>query len=243
MTSTLFQDFDERAKEVSKYFYFLKNLEQGSIQLSMGNTNNPKTKPINNDLEKTLKATGYLLLYNLVEATMRNAIETIFDELKTQRVSFDDVREEIRKMIINHVRDKDIQSTDALLIGLRNISVDIISVTFDALVKKENKKRLFSGNVDAREIKKTAKFYGFSSQTNNSKTQDGSDLLTIKTNRNDLAHGFKTFEEVGKNATANELLKIQKRVICYLREILENIEIYISNKEYLQINVENSENN
>jgi hypothetical protein len=235
MTSTLFQDFNERAKEVSKYFYFLKNLEQGYIQLSMGNPNNIKTKPIDDDLENTLKATGYLLLYNLVEATMRNAIETIFDELKIQQVSFDDVRKEIKKIIINHVRDKDIQSTDTLLQGLINISVDIISVTFDALIKKENKKRLFSGNVDAQKIRNIAKIYGFSSQTNKSKTKDGSDLLTIKTNRNDLAHGFKSFEEVGKNATADELLKIQKRVICYLREILENVENYISNQEYLQI--------
>ncbi|MBD2666393.1 hypothetical protein B6N60_04240 [Richelia sinica FACHB-800] len=242
MTSTLFQDFNERAKEVSKYFYFLKNLEQGSIKLNMGNANNPTTKLIDDDLEKTLKATGYLLLYNLVEATMRNAIEKIFDELKTRRVSFDDVREEIRRMIINHIRYKDIQSEDALLLGLRNISVDIISVTFDALVKKENKKRLFSGNVDALEIKNTAKIYGFSSQTNKRKTRDGTDLLTIKTNRNDLAHGFKSFEEVGRNATADELLKIQKRVISYLREILENVEKYISNQEYLQSNVQNSEN-
>lgn len=242
MRSILFEDFDKRAKEVSKYFHFLKNLDQGSIQLSMGNSNNMKTKPIDDDLEKTLKATGYLLLYNLVEATMRNAIETIFDELKTQAVSFDDVREEIRKIIINHVRDKEILTTDALLLGLRNISVDIVSVTFDALVKKENKNRLFSGNVDSKRIEEIAKIYGFSSITNKDKTRRGNDLLTIKTNRNDLAHGFKSFEEVGRNATADELLKIQKRVICYLREILENIETYISNKEYLQINVQNSEN-
>lgn len=80
MTSRLFQDFNERAKEVSKYFYFLKNLEQRSIQLSMGNA--IKTKPIDDHLENTLKATGYLLLYNLVEATMRNAIERIFEELR-----------------------------------------------------------------------------------------------------------------------------------------------------------------
>jgi len=236
MTSTLFQDFNERATEVSKYFYFLKDLEQRSIQLSMGNANNPTTKPIDDDLEKTLKAAGYLLLYNLVEATMRNAIEAIFDELKTQGVSFDDVREEIKKIVINNLKDKDNKSTQYILETVQNISVDIISVTF-------NKNRLFSGNVDALKIRKTAEIYGFSSTTNNDKTRDGSDLLTVKTNRNDLAHGFKTFEEVGKKATADDLLKIKKGVISYLREILENIETYISNKEYLQINVENSENN
>ncbi|MFM2062701.1 MAG: hypothetical protein RLZZ507_2371 [Cyanobacteriota bacterium] len=242
MRSTLFEDFDKRAQEVRRYFIFLKNLEQGSIQLSIGNGSNTKIKPINNDLEKTLKATGFLLLYNLVEATMRNAIEAIFDELKTQRVSFDDVREEIKKIVINNLRNENIQTENDLLLGLRNISVDIVSVTFDALVKKENKNRLFSGNVDSKKIEEIANIYGFSSTTNKDKTRRGNDLLTIKTNRNDLAHGFKTFEEVGKDATADELLKIQKRVICYLIEILKNIETYISNKEYLQSNVQNSDN-
>jgi hypothetical protein len=234
MKSTLFQNFDERAQEVSRYFLFLKNLEQGSIQLSMGNPKNTKTKPINNDLEKTLKATGFLLLYNLVESTMTNAIQTIFDELKNKNISFDDVRDEIKKIIIDNIKDKDNKSTANLLASIQNISLDIISASF-------NKKRLFSGNVDAREIKDTANTYGFSYKTNAIKTQNGSDLLTVKTNRNDLAHGFKSFEEVGKNATADELLKIQKRVICYLRGILENIEIYLSNEEYLKKNpVENA---
>ena len=69
MKSTLFKDFDERAQEVSKYFLLLKNLEQGSILLSMGNVKNTKTKNIDTELAKTLKATGFLLLYNLIEST------------------------------------------------------------------------------------------------------------------------------------------------------------------------------
>ena len=193
----------------------------------MGNAKNTKTKPINNDLEKTLKATGFLLLYNLVESTMTNAIEAVFDELKNKNVSFDDLRNEIKKIIIDNIKDKDNKSTTNLLVSIQNISVDIISASF-------NKKRLFSGNVDAREIKNIADMYGFSYKTNARKTQDGSDLLTVKTNRNDLAHGFKSFEEVGRNATADELLKIQKRVISYLKAILNNIESYLSNEEYLK---------
>jgi MAE_28990/MAE_18760-like HEPN len=82
MTRILFEDFDERAKEVSQYFIFLKNLEQESIKLSMGGKiGKSKIKVIDPNLLRTLKASGFLLLYNLVEATMRNAIEAIFDEL------------------------------------------------------------------------------------------------------------------------------------------------------------------
>ncbi|BAT51825.1 hypothetical protein NOS3756_07550 [Nostoc sp. NIES-3756] len=225
MKSTLFKDFDERAQEVSRYFLFLKNLEQGSIKLSMGNAKNPKTKSINNNLEKTLKATGFLLLYNLVESTMRNAIITIFDDFQSKSVSFDDVTDKIKKIIIKNFKENN--STDVLLKSINNISCDIIYRTFD-------KEKLFSGNLDARRIRDTSEMYGFSCKTNAKKTKNGSDLLRVKTNRNDLAHGFKSFEEVGRNATADELLEIQKRVICYLKEILENIEIYLSKQDYLK---------
>ena len=69
MTSALIQDFAERSKEVSKYFIFLKCLEQGAIKLSMNSMdNNPnKIKVVDPELLKTLKASGFLLLYNLVE--------------------------------------------------------------------------------------------------------------------------------------------------------------------------------
>ena len=87
MNSPLFQDFNERSKEVSQYFIFLKNLEQESIKLRMeGRGGSPKIKEIAPDLLRTLKASGFLLLYNLVEATMRNAIEAIFDELKNEAI-------------------------------------------------------------------------------------------------------------------------------------------------------------
>jgi hypothetical protein len=225
MKSTLFKDFDERAQEVSKYFLLLKNLEQGSIKLRMGNLAYFKIKNIDTELEKTLKSTGFLLLYNLIESTMRNAIETIFDDIKSQNASFDDMRDEIKKIIIQNFKNN--KSTDNLLNDIQNISLDIISVSFD-------KEKLFSGNIDARKIKQTAEIYGFSYKTNAIKTQDGNDLLKIKTNRNDLAHGFKSFEEIGREVSADELLRIKKRVISYLREILQNIETYISKQEYLK---------
>ena len=227
MRSILFEDFDNRAKEVSKYFLFLKNLEQGTIQLNMPNIKNPqnsKNKRIDSELEKTLKATGFLLLYNLVESSMSNAIEAIFDELQQNETSFDDVRDELKKLIVKNFKTNN--SVEDLLPKIDTIAQDIISASF-------NRDKLFSGNIDARKIKETSRAYGFSVETNARKPQNGQDLLIIKRNRNDLAHGSKSFEEVGKDASADELLRIQRRVICYLREILKNIETYISNKEYL----------
>ncbi|MFQ4142999.1 MULTISPECIES: MAE_28990/MAE_18760 family HEPN-like nuclease [Chlorogloeopsis] len=224
MTSTLFQDFNLRSKEVSKYFIFLKTLEQGTTKLSMeGIDGKIKIRNIDSDLEKTLKASGFLLLYNLVESTMRNAIEAIFDELSSQGVSFDEVRPELKKVVLKNLKKC---NPDKILDNITVISLDIISACFD-------KEDLFSGNIDGRLVKDIASQYGFSYKTNAIKTENGTDLWTIKTNRNDLAHGIKSFTEVGRDKTADELLTIKSKVIRYLRQILLNIELYLVNKEYL----------
>lgn len=224
MKSILFQDFNERAKEVSKYLMFIKNLEQETTQLSIGINAKNKIRKIDSDLEKTLKAAGFLLLYNLIESTMRIAIETIFDQLSKEDVSFDDIRKELKLVIIKNIKDN--HSPDNLLTNIKEIAVDIISASF-------HKGKLFSGNLDAKKIKDTAEIYGFSCKTNSRKTGDGRDLLTIKTNRNNLAHGLTSFKDAGKDVSADELLEIKKKVVCYLREILQNVETYLANKEYL----------
>ncbi|MBD2579340.1 MAE_28990/MAE_18760 family HEPN-like nuclease [Oscillatoria sp. FACHB-1406] len=224
MTSTLFEDFQKRSKEVSRYFVFLKNLEQGTIKLSMGGRSQTlRTRQIDSELIKTLKASGFLLLYNLVEATMRNAIEAIFDELQSQGISYDSIRPELKKVVLKNLKKR---NPDRIFSSITSISVDIIAASFD-------KQELFSGNLDSKQIRKTATEYGFTDLTDHAKTGRGSDLLTVKTNRNDLAHGFKTFEEVGKDKTADELLDIKNKTVRYLRQILNNIEQYLDNKDYL----------
>jgi len=228
MNSVLIQDFTERSKEVSKYFIFLKSLEQSTTKLSMSCKNNSsKIKDIDPELLKTLKASGFLLLYNLVEATMRNVIEAIFDELKSEGISYDQIRPELKKIVLKNLKRR---NPDALFSSITAISVDIITAGFD----KEN---LFSGNIDGRKIKSTAVEYGFSHSTDYKKTGDGSDLLTVKTNRKDLAHGLKSFAEVGRDKTADELLEIKSKVIRYLKQILQNIETYLDNKEYLDASI------
>lgn len=224
MTSALIQDFTERSKEVSKYFILLKSLEQGSTKLSMGSKDGKtKNKEIDPELLKTLKASGFLLLYNLVEATMRNIIEAIFDQLKSKGVSYDELRPELKKIILTNIKKRNPKN---IISSITAISVDIITAGFD-------KEDLFSGNLDGKKIRETAIEYGFSHVTDAEKTGNGTDLLTVKANRNDLAHGIKSFAEVGRDQTAEDLIEIKNKIISYLREILQNIDNYLEGEEYL----------
>lgn len=226
--NTVILDFNTRVKEVDDYFIFLKSLIQKEIKLAVIDSKSEyKIASLDLDLAKTLKANGFLLLYNLIESTMRNAIEAIFDEFQTKGISFDKIKPGIKITILQNLQTcfkssspKNIHSK------ISQISIDIITATFE-------RERIFSGNVDAKLIKETAENYGFSHSTDCSKTKNGKNLLIVKVNRNDLAHGIKFFEEVGRDKTIEELLEIKEEVVEYLRQILKNIEDYLDNKEYL----------
>ena len=127
-------------------------------------------------------------------------------------------------MVIKNFKDR---NTDKLLPIVTNISTDIVSKCFDS-------EKLISGNLDAKEIRKIAKSYGFSYETHARITKDGNKLLTVKNKRNDLAHGISSFCDCGKDYTIEELLKIKQEIIFYLKEILQNIEQYINTESYLK---------
>jgi hypothetical protein len=154
---------------------------------------------------------------------MRNAIQAIFDELQGQGVSYDQITPQLKKIVLKNLKKRD---PDRIFSSITAISIDIIIAGFD-------RKDLFSGNLDGRKIRETATEYGFLDTTDSAKTGDGIDLLIIKANRNDLAHGVKSFAEVGRDKTADELLEIKKKTVTYLRQILQNIEQYLSNQDYL----------
>ena len=98
------QDFQTRAAEIENYFKFVEALIEGKTVLKAHDGVSPAMSVVEFDsLVKTLKANGFILLYNLVESTMKNAIEAIFDELGAQGISFDDCREEVRKVVISNL--------------------------------------------------------------------------------------------------------------------------------------------
>jgi hypothetical protein len=225
MNSTI-MDFAGRAKEVEEFFAFLERLDLNKDRLYIQDNGSARTLfSIDKELLKTLKATAFLLLYNVVESTMTNAIQAIYDELKYKAVSFSKVRNDLKKIVIQNLRKA--EKVDEIHTKLTDISVDIITVGF-------NPRAVFSGNIDARLIRETAEKYGFSHATTYHTTRHGQSLLTVKTNRNDLAHGFKSFAEVGKDHSIPDLLKLKTEVIEYLKEILTNVSLYVSNQDYLQ---------
>ena len=216
--TTVQQDFQSRVVEIETYFDFVKRTDEGNTLLvSSPSLQSAYSSTARDDLLRTFRASAILILYNLMESTVTNAIEAVYDELETQRVHFDDCRAEVRQVVLTNLKQ---HSPSKITKELQRLSTDIIVKTF-------RKDKIVSGNVDALSIQGLAREYGISHPT-----VDGSDLLTVKTTRNDLAHGSKSFASIGRDFTMEDILRIKNKVIAYLTAMLANVAAYIQQQHY-----------
>lgn len=212
---TFLEDFDGRRGDVERY---LASLVLAERQMDAGNL------PSRHDAElRMFKAGGMLVLYNAVEASARGGIEAIYDEMAVNQVTFDDLRSDLKKRIVQDFKSN-FSGADGGQINV--LAQEIISGSFNA-------EKLFSGNVDARVIREKSSIYGFSIDSEYDRTHHGSDLVTVKRSRNDLAHGLISFGEVGRDYTARDLYRLGQRVLRYMEAVLLQIDSYLDNGDYI----------
>ena len=226
--------FEERSEEIALYFNFIYEVIDRRAMLSLTPTFSAsdqeirELKHIPSDVIDTLKANGFLLLYNIVEATITRAVQAIYLDIEKHDHRFDELHPLLRKHITATFR-KDDDSYKRILESTHPISKSIIRAGFEA-------SRLFSGNIHHKTLKEFADKLGFSVDTDGEKTRGGQRLTDVKNRRNELAHGNMSFLACGKVTSIEQILEIRNEVICYLEGILDNIEEYLKSKKYLEIN-------
>jgi len=226
--TTVKQDFSDRVEEIELYFSFVENIitNEAILFFSDGSSTD-----IHSDLKKIFKANSFLLLYNLSESCIKNAIAEIYSVLGNTGVCYDDLKAEFKKEIILYLKKH--SNAGDFTLDVNRIAYDIILQCFDS-------SKILSGNLDARQVKGLAGKYGFSPtiipvEINGTLTHIETDKLsTVKDKRNDLAHGVYSFKDCGRDYTISDLILIKNHVIEYLKQIIDNIENYILSEEYLE---------
>lgn len=232
------EDFQNRVTEIEGYFDFISELDRkNTLLLETADKTSAYNSTAKANLLRTLRASAFLLLYNVMESTITNVVEAIFDELEAKSLSFDDCSSKVRAVVLDNLKA---MGTKNSLPVLTCIATDIVSKTF-------KKNEIVSGNVDAREIRKLAKDYGFN-HPKAPQIQDhakrrgylmmargslvGDALLTVKTHRNKLAHGSTSFADVGRDFTQDDIVRIKCEVIAYLDATLQNVADFLSSQGY-----------
>ncbi|MDR2622122.1 MAG: hypothetical protein LBC48_06025 [Dysgonamonadaceae bacterium] len=212
-------EYNKRLLEVEMYFDTLTLLDKGSCKITCTDIlGNQRNKDIDTNLSTILKANGFLLLYNLVEATVRNSIKAIFNSAHSKNLTFKHFTDNIRKLWIKQ-EIKNITKDDIFALSKRILENELLVFQAECVN--------ISGNIDAQKIRDIAKQFGFQESKN------GRDLVTIKEKRNKLAHGEFTFSEIGKEYTISDLIKYKDSTKNYLDDVLSKIEDYIKNEGFI----------
>jgi hypothetical protein len=224
------QDFEDNKLEVGKYFDFLKHIEDGGIYLSNGSKS--ILFEIDVELINILKANAFLLLYNLVESTIRNALWDVHQAVRNDRVSYKNLILDIKKVLIDKkVRAEFKTKEDTLTEQIYKI----IELTFDdySSLFPLNKAQISfeGGNLHLRLIQETFGKYGITG-LNERHTDQVEAFKSTKRNRNYLAHGEKSFKDCGKDYGYIDLLKDKDEIIDFLDKALFLVENFINQRAY-----------
>lgn len=192
-------DFYARSQEIEVYLDYLTKLE---LRID-----------IDVSLMATMKASAMLMIYNLMESTVTSAIESIYDHLREQGIAFTSVSEKLKVMVLIGAKKR---NPKKLVEKMKESVLDLAVAAFE-------RADIFSGNVDSRMIREVWDSYGIS-------RTDGYEvdvLLEVKSARNDLAHGTKSFSDLGKSLTASELIEKFKATKTLLYCALKDVERHI----------------
>lgn len=223
-------DFYSRVSEINEYFAFVEYIDiiETHKKEKITTTSNKEYIP-KRELQKILRSNCFLLLYNLVESSIRNGILAVYDCVHDESLKFDELSPRLQEIWLTH-KTKQIPETEKNTKKWIKELMEEVSVGYAITLEKETIN--ISGNLDYDNIQKIVNTYGFFGSTTVNKNKIETDLGKVKRERNLLAHGNKTFCQSGEIITYPELNLIKDNLILFLTELLLNIEKYIDNKKY-----------
>lgn len=219
------RELELRKKESNNVISFLEQYEKREHYLD----NNDKL--INEILLRTtLKASTIIMLYNSVESTITQCIEKIHSEIINTNVSYSNLNDNIQKLVLMYYESAIANSNDLQeIVTYKQECLQFTNdkMTFNISLKELFKHySLFSGNLDSKQIKTILNKYGFDFQ------ESQTELKTIKEYRNQLGHGEKSFEEVGRELSVQQIRAMHTNAFRYLEKVIGSVTEYINQKKY-----------
>lgn len=224
-------EFKDKCDEIERYIAFLDKLDSGydNQLLSKNKESIWEITPITREVQKTIRASTYLLIYNLLESSMCSALDAIHLTLESENVDIQTVSTKIKRIIYNNLKN-----------GLGEKSIDELvtnNIDLRPIIMKHgyNKKDLLSGNLDVDVLRKIERKYGFESFPIDG--QNGlyspNTIREIKVKRNELAHGSLSFEQCGQQIPILSMNSKYKDARNLMLAVFNGLNNFLNQKKYL----------
>jgi hypothetical protein len=224
------ESFEERVQEVEKYLRVLEKLEAPSVVLFDKSTGREKRVFEEGSL-KVMKATVFLLLYNLIESSIRSAFGELYKSVINSGMPAHELTVEFRKLWIKQ-RFGSIDLDSACSRTFRELTEALIEeLTQDLPIDLDEDKLPVSGNLDSDAIRHVCRFHGINLQIH-TQAFGGGELRTVKRHRNALAHGNTSFSDCGQQYAVSDLQRIKRQAVIFVRGVLKSVDKFISSNGY-----------
>lgn len=227
----LFDEFNEKKEEIDCYYKFLRQITSQSYILK--NLRKKQDDCLDVRIQKILKANTFLLLYNLIESTVKNSIQYACQQIAKENIQYETLVEELKKQWVNVHTRQHLQSPNNK--KLREGVKLIIDKTLKDFIRFEDKYKIeCQNNVDAETMRTVARDFGFKLKFADS-LKGGYRIAEIKDKRNFLAHGNITFSSCGQDCTLEDLTKYKNDTYKILNKFLNSMKTYLEKKQYKAI--------
>lgn len=232
LTDALLSD---RSVEVTAYLKFLKVAVERRAMLSA--KDGELQFPLTLELTHTFKANLILLLYSAMEATLVQLLDEMHDVIGANCSSADALNTQLLRLVLKTVK-KDSKST--VLTSVSPLHTSLFQYWMDDWKSRTSgkDKRVdgISGSVDSLVFYEQMKKFGVVAQTPNDRPPahlTDAALQKVKTNRNELAHGEKSFTDLGRDLAVSTLETDSLAVFDTLRKIAVEVDNYLQGRRYL----------
>lgn len=234
------ETFEDRKQEILKYIEFIKFLESKELSLTDDGVTefslffHPASNGISLSFQEIINITKSnlaLMIYSIIEYTVANLIDNIYEEIRNKKLSYLDVSDNIkaiwRESILKATTDPNASFSTFMKKNEEIINLIIRKQTLDL----RSRNTLPAGNLDGKSIRDTIHKHGIEWNS----TSFRPEILTkFKEKRNNLAHGSVSFIDALRDSTIATIDQEANIIISFLEDLLAMVDAYISNENYKQ---------
>lgn len=228
---SLKNSFETRFEDVTIQFEHLSFVDgiEAYKHLKVHSPTSNDTIIVTSELQKCLKSQLLLSLYNVVEFTTYECLQTICDTIKDESIPFSKLTNKVFE-----VWHKTQYSSKLGIEKIRKLSKKHMLQPNEAIeiCFSDN---IFSGNVDYRRIVEVFTPLGCNINFQFKSSSVPQSLLKIKNARNKLAHGEVSFSSLGSLYILREIETLKDDVFECMDLLIKEVDNYISNKKYLNM--------
>ena len=211
--------FEDRKAEVNSLFQEIVRMDE-SLKLTSDSDRE--------EIFGILKSSFALMLYNLIEACIKQGFNEVYDAVKNYNATHKNLTPKfVDRWIEKVIRDNRDKPEYYLKIIINQL---IASPTpLIELGSVSEIKGIADGNLDRRSINKLLETHGIRPAPAN----QGSQLVRVKDWRNKLSHGEVSFRECMRENVVSDLENVMLDVFRFMNSTITNIEDFYNRKHFL----------